>query len=48
VLVSYSTNTIRTADNFSNATIYRPRFLDVKLPGIAGPTGPVTEPGPAP
>jgi len=48
VLVSYSTNTIRPAENFDNATIYRPRFLDVKLPGIAGPSGPVTEPGPGP
>lgn len=48
VLVSYSTNTIRDAENFSDATIYRPRFLDVTLPGIAGPAGPVTEPGPAP
>jgi hypothetical protein len=48
VLVSYSTNTIRTAENFSDATIYRPRFLDVHLPGIAGPASPVTEPGPAP
>lgn len=48
VLISYSTNTIRTADNFSNATIYRPRFLDVRLPGIPGPAGAITEPGPAP
>jgi hypothetical protein len=48
VLVSYSTNTIRDAENFSNAAIYRPRFLDVTLPGISGPASPVTEPGPAP
>jgi len=48
VLVSYSTNTIHPAENFDNATIYRPRFLDVKLPGIDGPAGPVTEPGPGP
>jgi hypothetical protein len=44
VLVSYSTNTIRPADNFADARIYRPRFLDVRLPGIAGPSGPVAEP----
>lgn len=48
VLVSYSTNTVQSADNFRDATIYRPRFLDVTLPGIAGPSGPVTEPGPSP
>ena len=48
VLVCYSTNTIRPADNFSRAAIYRPRFLDVTLPGIPGPAGPVTEPGPGP
>jgi hypothetical protein len=48
VLVSYSTNTVRTDQNFSDATIYRPRFLDVTLPGITGPASPVTEPGPAP
>jgi hypothetical protein len=44
VLVSYSMNTIHTGENFGNAAIYRPRFLDVKLPGIDGPSGPVTEP----
>ena len=48
VLVSYSTNTIRPAENFDDAAIYRPRFLDVKLPGIDGPSGPVTDPGPGP
>lgn len=46
VLVSYSTNAIRPSANFANVTIYRPRFLDVKLPGIGGPSGPVTDPGP--
>jgi hypothetical protein len=44
VLVSYSTNTIQPGENYDNDTIYRPRFLDVKLPGIGGPSGPVTEP----
>lgn len=48
VLVSYSTNTISPSENFDNATIYRPRFLDVKLPGIGGPAGLVTGPGPWP
>lgn len=46
VLVSYSTNTIRPSANFANVTVYRPRFLDVKLPGIGGPSGPVIHPGP--
>jgi hypothetical protein len=46
VLVSFSTNTIRPSENFANATIYRPRFLDVKLPGIGGSSGLVTDPGP--
>jgi hypothetical protein len=46
VLVSYSTNTTRANENFYNAAIYRPRFLDVKLPGITGPAGPITEPSP--
>lgn len=44
VLVSYSTNTIRPAENFGNVEIYRPRFLDVRLPGIEGPSGPVADP----
>jgi hypothetical protein len=44
VLVSYSLNSLNSAENFSNVTIYRPRFLDVKLPAIKGPSGPVTEP----
>ena len=46
VLVCYSTDAIRPAENFANVTIYRPRFLDVTLPGIGGPAGHVTEPGP--
>jgi hypothetical protein len=46
VLVSYSTNATRPSANYSNVTIYRPHFLDVKLPGIGGPSGPVTDPGP--
>jgi hypothetical protein len=46
VLVSYSTNTTSPGVNFDNVTIYRPRFLDVKLPGIGGPSGPVIDPGP--
>jgi NRPS condensation-like uncharacterized protein len=44
VLVCYSTNAIRPEENFANVTIYRPRFLDVTLPGIRGPVGHVTEP----
>jgi len=47
VLVSYSTNTTRPNENFYNATIYRPRFLDVKLPAIPGPSGPITDPIPS-
>jgi hypothetical protein len=46
VLVSYSLNTIQPAENFNNATIYRPRFLDVKLPDIGGPSGTVADPAP--
>jgi hypothetical protein len=30
--------------NLTNSSIYRPRFLDVRLPGIKGKAGPVTEP----
>jgi hypothetical protein len=44
VLVSYSTNTLNPAENFSDVAIYRPRFLDVRLPGIRGPAGHVTDP----
>jgi hypothetical protein len=46
VLVSYSTNALGPNENFANVTIYRPHFLDVELPGIGGPSGPVTDPGP--
>jgi hypothetical protein len=46
VLVSYSIDTTRLGLNFSNVTIYRPRFLDVKLPAISGPSGSVTDPAP--
>jgi hypothetical protein len=47
VLVSYSTDSLRVDDsclfeNYYNATIYRPRFLDVRLPGIGGPAGSIT------
>ena len=46
VLISYSTDTLRVDnsclfENYYNATIYRPRFLEVQLPNIPGPSGPV-------
>jgi hypothetical protein len=44
VLVSYSLNTLAATENFSDVAIYRPRFLDVRLPGIRGPGGPVADP----
>jgi hypothetical protein len=49
VLVSYSTNTARVdgsclLENYYNATIYRPRFLDVQLPDIGDAGGAITEP----
>jgi hypothetical protein len=44
VLVTYSTNPIGPSENFNNVTIYRPRFLDVRLPGITGPSGPIADP----
>jgi hypothetical protein len=44
VLVSYSTNTTSPGSNFTDSSIYRPRFLDVSLPGIGGAAGFVTEP----
>jgi hypothetical protein len=47
VLISYSENTLQPDGNLDNAAIYRPRFLDVRLPGIAGPAGAITEPDPA-
>ena len=46
VLVSYSLNTTLTGGNFGNILTYRPRFLDVKLPGIGGRSRPVTDPAP--
>jgi hypothetical protein len=46
VLVSYNIDTVRLGLNFSNVSIYRPRFLDVKLPGIPGPSGHVIDPPP--
>jgi hypothetical protein len=46
VLVSYSLNTTVEGGNFGNISIYRPRFLDVKLPGIGGPSRAVTDPAP--
>jgi len=47
VLVSYSENTLQPGGNLDNVTIYRPRFLDVRLPGIACAAGAITEPEPA-
>jgi hypothetical protein len=44
VLVSYSLNTTNLTLNLTNSSIYRPRFLDVRLPGIKGKAGPVTDP----
>lgn len=49
VLVSYSTDSVRVdasclSETYYDASVYRPRFLDVSLPGIAGPSGPVTRP----
>ncbi len=44
VLVSYSLNTIHPASNYADVTVYRPHFLDVRLPGIPGPASPVTTP----
>jgi len=46
VLVSYSLNTTVAGGNFGNIMIYRPRFLDVKLPAIGGPSRAVTDPAP--
>jgi hypothetical protein len=44
VLVCYSENTIAPGSNFTDASIYRPRFLDVELPGIGGAAGVITDP----
>ena len=46
VLISYSLNTTRVGGNFENIAIYRPRFLDVKLPDIGGRSRAVTHPVP--
>jgi len=46
VLVSYSLNTTVVGGNFGNILTYRPHFLDVKLPGIGGRSGAVTDPAP--
>jgi Domain of unknown function (DUF5005) len=49
VLVSYSIDTLRVDgsclnENFYDAAIYRPHFLAVRLPGIRGPAGAITDP----
>jgi hypothetical protein len=44
VLVSYSLNTTNLTLNLTNSSIYRPRFLDVRLPGIKGKAGLVADP----
>ena len=46
VLVSYSQNTTVLGGNYGDIATYRPHFLDVKLPGIGGPAGSVTQPAP--
>jgi hypothetical protein len=46
VLVSYSVDTTVVGGNYRDITTYRPHFLDVKLPGIGGPAGDVTDPAP--
>jgi hypothetical protein len=46
VLVSYSLNTLLSGGNFGNILIYRPRFLDVELPGTGGRSRAVTDPAP--
>jgi hypothetical protein len=48
VLISYSTDTLRVDnsclyESYYNASIYRPRFLAVRLPHIRGPSGPVRQ-----
>jgi hypothetical protein len=49
LLVSYSQDTTRVdascmGENYYDSSIYRPRFLDVTLPGITASGGPVTHP----
>jgi hypothetical protein len=46
VLVSYSVDTTVVGGNYRDITTYRPHFLDVRLPGIGGPAGGVTDPAP--
>ena len=46
VLVSYSLSTTGAGGNFGSISLYRPRFLDVKLPAIGGPSRAVTDPAP--
>jgi hypothetical protein len=46
VLVSYSQDTTVPGGNFADTSVYRPHFLDVRLPAIHGPSGPVTDPPP--
>jgi hypothetical protein len=47
VLIGYSTNTLNMdlacmSESFYDASIYRPRFLAVRLPGIGGTAGSIT------
>ncbi|HEY1622192.1 MAG TPA: hypothetical protein VGG16_00180 [Streptosporangiaceae bacterium] len=49
VLVSYSTDTFRVdgsclGESYYDAAVYRPRFLDVRLPGIRGRAGTIADP----
>jgi hypothetical protein len=46
VLVSYSLNTTVLGGSFGNVMVYRPRFLDVTLPAIGGPSRAITHPPP--
>jgi hypothetical protein len=46
VLVSYSQDTTVLGGNYGDITTYRPHFLDVRLPGIGGSPGTVTDPAP--
>jgi hypothetical protein len=46
VLVSYSQDTTVLGGNYGDIATYRPRFLDVRLPGTGGPSGTVTDPAP--
>lgn len=44
VLVSYSLSTTLAGGNFGNIALYRPHFLDVRLPAIGGRSRAVTGP----